>query len=438
MKINLIIPNSKNFEIYGQEDIAELKESIKIHGLLNPIVINQNNIILSGHRRYMACQELGIEDVEVLVKQFENEWEELEYLLLQNLYRQKNMEQKAREYSAIKLIEAEKAKLRQIRKPENFVPENSPEQRKGEAREKAAEHFEESYYVLERSEKVIKEADSKPEPQKKFLLNVLNNVSAHAAEIAVKENLAERLTPEAQKAVVSKEIKPSEALELAKIEPKKQGIILPKIQAGSSVKQAITEIKREERQEKIQEQITEPNKSKSIDIFTTTNKYRVIYADPCWSYSDKCEGGGVQSRGAEGVYPTMSIKQISELPVNSISEDNAVLFLWVTSPLLEECFQVIKSWGFKYKTSFVWDKVKHNMGHYNSVRHELLLICTKGSCTPDNVKLFDSVQTIERTEHSAKPNEFREIIDTLYTYGKKIELFSRFVVDGWDCWGNMV
>jgi N6-adenosine-specific RNA methylase IME4 len=77
------------------------------------------------------------------------------------------------------------------------------------------------------------------------------------------------------------------------------------------------------------------------------------------------------------------------------------------------------------------------MGHYNSVRHEILLICTKGSCTPQNVKLFDSVQSIERTEHSVKPEAFREIIDTLYPHGKRIELFARRSLPGeWKGWGN--
>ena len=138
-------------------------------------------------------------------------------------------------------------------------------------------------------------------------------------------------------------------------------------------------------------------------------KYQIIYADPAWKYNDKQNtkllGGAIKH------YSTMTIKEICDLDVKSIIEDNAVLFLWATSPLLEESFKVIKSWGFKYKTSFVWDKVKHNMGHYNSVRHELLLIATKGSCTPDNMKLFDSVQSIERSEHSKKPHEFYDIID---------------------------
>lgn len=164
------------------------------------------------------------------------------------------------------------------------------------------------------------------------------------------------------------------------------------------------------------------------------DKFRVIYADPPWSYGNQMPVHSVSSQG--DYYPLMTIKQLCELPVGDITAKNAVLFLWVTSPILEESFSVIKAWGFKYKASFVWDKIKHNMGHYNSVRHEFLLICTKGSCPLDNKKLFDSVQSIERTEHSVKPERFREIIDTIYPKGKRIELFSRKKTNGWDTYGN--
>ena len=175
-----------------------------------------------------------------------------------------------------------------------------------------------------------------------------------------------------------------------------------------------------------------------------SDKYRVLYADPPWTYNDSGTVGNAQGEtdnyGRVGRhYPSMTIKELCALgdDVKEMAEDNAVLFLWATSPLLEDGFKVIKAWGFKYKTSFVWDKVKHNYGHYNSVRHEFLLICTRGSCTPDVSKLFDSVQTIERSDrHSEKPEEFRTIIDTLYTRGKRIELFARTKAEGWEIWGN--
>lgn len=163
-------------------------------------------------------------------------------------------------------------------------------------------------------------------------------------------------------------------------------------------------------------------------------KFRIIYADPPWSYSDKLiKGYGA----AEHHYPAMSLEELCAMPVAGRVADDAVLFLWATSPMLEEAFQVIKAWGFTYVTSFVWDKVKHNFGHYNSVRHEFLLIATRGSCTPDADKLFDSVQTIERSaRHSEKPEEFRKIIETLYTHGAKLELFARAKHKGWAVFGN--
>jgi len=168
---------------------------------------------------------------------------------------------------------------------------------------------------------------------------------------------------------------------------------------------------------------------------TVEKKYKVIYADPPWDYglNNRTGFGG----DASTHYTTMTMQELYDLPVKDLAEENAVLFIWVTSPFLEKSFAVIHAWGFTYKASFVWDKIKHNMGHYNSVRHEFLLVCTKGSATPENKKLFDSVQNIERSKtHSEKPEEFRDIINTLYPSADKIELFSRINVEGWDTWGN--
>jgi len=183
------------------------------------------------------------------------------------------------------------------------------------------------------------------------------------------------------------------------------------------------EVRREIKLEEVKESVALPDA-----------KYRVIYSDPPWKYGDQLteDYGSIKFH-----YPSMTIAELCDLPVKEMVEDDAVLFLWVTSPLLFECEPIIKAWGFKYKTSFVWDKIKHNMGHYNSVRHEFLLICTRGSCTPDAKQLFDSVQSIERTQHSAKPEEFRNIINTLYPHGKKLEMFARKEApEGWDNWGN--
>jgi len=162
-------------------------------------------------------------------------------------------------------------------------------------------------------------------------------------------------------------------------------------------------------------------------------KYNVIYADPPWKYDFGFDIHGAADRH----YHTMSIQELCELPIIDLTEDNAVLFMWVTSPKLFDAHKIITAWGFEYKTSFIWDKVKHVMGHYNSVRHEILLVCIRGSFPKQSKTLHDSVITIERSdEHSEKPEYFRGLIETMYPKSKKIELFARQKVDGWETWGN--
>lgn len=164
-------------------------------------------------------------------------------------------------------------------------------------------------------------------------------------------------------------------------------------------------------------------------------KFQVIYADPPWKYSNSMPEYFTDQSNH---YPLMTLDEICAVPIPQIADENAALFLWATSPILEESFLVIRAWGFEYKTSFVWDKIKHNMGHYNSVRHEFLLLCIKGSYPIQEKKLFDSVISIERTEHSRKPKEFYDLIETLYPRSRKIELFAREQREGWNVYGNQL
>lgn len=199
------------------------------------------------------------------------------------------------------------------------------------------------------------------------------------------------------------------------------------VAAIADQEKTISSVRREQRAAEVRQAVSLPEA-----------KFHVLYIDPPWAYNDKADAGSVQSGGAAHHYPTMTIEELCRLDVVALCEPNAVLFLWVTSPLLFECLPVIDAWGFTYKASFVWDKVKHNMGHYNSVRHEFLLICTRGAATPAaGTPLFDSVQSIERTTHSTKPEAFRAIIDALYPHGKRVELFARREVPApWVGWGN--
>ena len=186
----------------------------------------------------------------------------------------------------------------------------------------------------------------------------------------------------------------------------------------------LIEASRQARRERMAEKVAE----------LPDGKYRVIYADPPWKYGDTLvEGYGPANRH----YEAMTISELEALDVRSIAAEDSVLFLWVTAPLFMSCGSIVQAWGFEYKTMFVWDKVRHNFGHYSSVRHELLLVCTRGSCLPDSPKLHDSVVSLERSKtHSEKPEYFRNLIEEMYTEGRKVELFARRRVDGWDAHGN--
>ena len=163
-------------------------------------------------------------------------------------------------------------------------------------------------------------------------------------------------------------------------------------------------------------------------------KYRVLYADPPWQYDNQLFDYGE----AERHYPTMSLADICALPVEGLTEANAVLFLWATSPMLPEALAVIAAWGFTYKANFCWNKERGVFGHYHAGNHELLLIGVKGSCVPDIKELLPSVVTLRKGKHSEKPKFFRDMIDKLYTAGKRLELFARATAPGWDAWGNQM
>jgi N6-adenosine-specific RNA methylase IME4 len=365
-----------------KEEFKQLEENCCAEGIREKI-ITWNGVIIDGHNRYEIATKWGL-DYQTESKHFKDENDVKEWMI-NNQFGRRNLSNYQRSVLALELesVFSERAKEKQIRKPES---------------------------VIQISE------EQKPIVTIKEVAKIANVSHDTIAKVKVIE------------AKASEEVK-------------------AQLSTGEvSINQAYQEIKKEEKKEiqnekkkDYEERIETVSKNEfKIDIFNTKEKFRVIYADPAWSYNDKQDTANLG--GAAKHYDTMSVSEICSLPVKNIAEKDSVLFLWVTSPLLEDAFTVIEAWGFKYKTSFVWDKVKHNMGHYNSVRHEFLLIATKGSCTPDNKVLYDSVQSVERNNnHSEKPIEFLNIIDDIYNYGNKLEMFCRHIKkDNWFGWGNEI
>jgi len=167
-------------------------------------------------------------------------------------------------------------------------------------------------------------------------------------------------------------------------------------------------------------------------------KYRVIYADPPWQYNDAKAFDGASGIGAASHYPTMATSDLCVMPVKDLAADDAVLFCWATFPMLPDALKVVEAWGFKYKTAFVWNKLRPGFGNYHDASAELLLVATRGSGVPDSDARERQVQDMKREgRHSEKPERFRQLIDSLYPTGARIELFRRGdVPKGWTVWGN--
>lgn len=188
----------------------------------------------------------------------------------------------------------------------------------------------------------------------------------------------------------------------------------------------------EKRTSKAQEIARIAEQSKALDP-AQLGKFPIILADPPWQY----EHIETENRAIENHYPTMQLSDIAALPIAQLSADDAVMFLWATSPKLFEAMSVLHCWGFTYRTCMVWVKDKIGMGYYARQRHELLLIGTRGNLpTPLPSNRPDSVITAPRGKHSEKPVEAYELIEKMYPEYRKIELFSRSVREGWHGWGN--
>lgn len=161
--------------------------------------------------------------------------------------------------------------------------------------------------------------------------------------------------------------------------------------------------------------------------------YEVVYADPPWRYQF-AKGYG---REVERHYPTMESAEIQALPVPVAK--SAALYLWTTAPQLAEGLKVVEAWGFEYKTCAVWDKATMGLGNWFRIRHELLLVGSRGGFSPPPVEVREeSIYTQRRGEHSEKPDWYRRYIEQAHPEARRIEVFAREACPGWDAWGNEV
>jgi len=167
-------------------------------------------------------------------------------------------------------------------------------------------------------------------------------------------------------------------------------------------------------------------------------KYKIIYADPAWKYDDEgCQGT------ATNHYKTMKNEDICKLPIKDLADEDCILFIWGTYPKLPEVLEVIKSWGFTYKSiAFQWIKQNksgngyfYGLGRWTRGNSEPCFLAVKGKPKRISKSVFQLIFS-PLTIHSRKPAIVRQKIVELVGDLPRIELFAREKYEGWDVWGN--
>lgn len=388
-------PLANLFPLMEGQDFADLVADIAAHGLREPVIVHEGQI-LDGRNRYRACEKAG---VPVRLVPYDGE-DALRFVVSLNLRRRHMTEhQRAMVAARIANMPLGGASYRSANLPTVPIGEVAPP----------------------------------PTPVSVARAAEMMNVSERSVTSA--RAVLKHGIPELADRVAAGDVSVSAAADVAQLPKAEQAEVLSKgdksllLGAAKKVRAEREMARREERIEKIAE-IAKGNAPLAVAV-----KFPVIYADPPWRYENPPMGA--TNRSIENHYPTMSLDEICALPVAEIATDDAILYMWATAPKLAECMQVLTAWGFEYRTNFVWVKDKIGMGYHARSQHEILLVAKRGNIPPPAVAdRVASVVMAERSEHSAKPVVFYELIESFYPTLPKIELFCRSPREGWAVWGN--
>ncbi|TWH76628.1 N6-adenosine-specific RNA methylase IME4 [Azomonas agilis] len=172
-------------------------------------------------------------------------------------------------------------------------------------------------------------------------------------------------------------------------------------------------------------------------------KFSTVLADPPWQFQNRT-GKIAPEHKRLARYPTMSLQEIKDLPVEAIVKDAAHLYLWVPNALLREGLDVMSHWGFTYKTNLIWYKVRKDGGpdrrgvgfYFRNVTEVILFgVRGKNARTLQPGRSQENIISSQKREHSRKPDEQYDLIEAC-SPGPFIELFARGPRKGWFSWGN--
>lgn len=376
------------------EKVAELAESIKEIGLLNPIAISNNYDLIAGLHRLEACKLLNYAEIEVNIVS-------LDGLL---------------------------AELAEI--DENLIREELHYIDRGNQLKRRKEIYEELYPETKvGGDKKSKEIKTRiPRSDKSSFVADTSDKTGRSKRVIQEDiQIAKNITPEVQEVIKEKDLSKTEALKLARMEPEKQKVIAEKIADGKATNiRTATVVINKERAEEL--------KNNPLEI--PSGKFQTIEIDPPWKLN------GQEAKSQILQYPLMDLQQIKDLgeKINEMADENCHLYLWVINPMLPEAIEVLKSWekyGFIYKTCITW--VKSNgfgTGHYYRGQTEHVLFAVKGKLGTDRNNQPNYFEA-PRYKHSEKPEKFYEIVETM-SPEPRLRLFARSHREGWKSCGDEI
>ena len=384
-------PYADLFPLIEGEQFAELVADVKANDLREKIVV-WDGAILDGRNRYNAALAAGLieyDDEPDRAKYFTRfvpavDGDALAFVISKNL-RRRHLDESQRAMAAAKLANMRQGERTDLSKPSA----NLPKVDQAEAAKTLS--------ISERALRHARRVRDHGEP------DLIRAVERGRLAVSVAER-ASRLAPEIQRQIAAE------------------------AESGHS-NAARNVVKRESRAaretELSQTQLALPDK-----------KYGVIYADPEWRFEVYSRDTGMD-RSADNHYPTSATDAICRRPVEKIAADDCVLFLWATVPMLPDAIDVMRAWGFEYKSHCMWRKDRIGTGYWFRNAHELLLVGTRGKIpAPAMGTQWESVIDAPVGKHSEKPDKFYELIEAYFPNLPKIELNARAARPGWDAWGN--
>lgn len=177
--------------------------------------------------------------------------------------------------------------------------------------------------------------------------------------------------------------------------------------------------------------------------FADNKRFSTILADPPWQFQNRT-GKMAPEHKRLSRYPTLTLDEIKKIPVSDFTTETAHLYLWVPNALLQEGLEVMKEWGFNYKSNIIWYKIRKDggpdrrgVGFYFRNVTEVILFGVKGknARTLQPGRTQENIIVTRKREHSRKPDEQYELIESC-SWGPFLEMFARGNRKGWYCWGN--